>query len=76
VVDLTSRREVLVGQIGSWRAAAGDVGQKPAETCRVLQPDGWLLTGDAARAITWLFPSLPEKLMWYPAKPGEPLSSR
>jgi long-chain acyl-CoA synthetase len=83
VVDLVEgREEVKVGQIGELAVRGPQIMQgywnKPKETSKVLQPDGWLLTGDIAQMdAEGYFRIIARKAdMWYPDKPDEPAFPR
>jgi long-chain acyl-CoA synthetase len=83
VVDLVEgREEVKVGQIGELAVRGPQIMQgywnKPKETSKVLQSDGWLLTGDIAQMdAEGYFRIIARKAdMWYPDKPDEPAFPR
>jgi len=83
VVDLQhGKKEVPTGQIGELAIRGPQVmlgyWQNPAETRRVLSPDGWLLTGDVAQMdADGYFRIIARKAdMWYPSKPGKPAFPR
>ena len=83
VVDLLrGRKEVKVGQIGELAIRGPQVmlgyWDNPKETRRVINPDGFLLTGDVAQMDSdGYFRIIARKAdMWYPSKPGTPAFPR
>lgn len=83
IIDLRRGQEtVAVGQIGELAVRGPQVmlgyWGNPISTSRVLTPDGWLLTGDAAQMdADGYFHIIARKAdMWYPNKPGEPAFPR
>ena len=83
IVDLRKgARSVPQGQIGELSIRGPQVmmgyWQQPAETNRVLSPDGWLLTGDVAQMdADGYFRIIARKAdMWYPEKKTDPAFPR
>ncbi|HJW91451.1 MAG TPA: alpha/beta fold hydrolase [Anaerolineales bacterium] len=83
VVDLIrGRKEVSIGQIGELAVRGPQVmlgyWDRPKETRRVINPDGFLLTGDVAQMdAEGYFRIIARKAdMWYPEKPGKPAFPR
>jgi long-chain acyl-CoA synthetase len=83
VVDLhKGNKEVKVGQIGELAVRGPQVmlgyWNDPAATRRVIDKDGWLLTGDVAmKDAEGFFRIIARKAdMWYPDKPENPAFPR
>ncbi|HLE52802.1 MAG TPA: alpha/beta fold hydrolase [Anaerolineales bacterium] len=83
VVDLVrGRKEVKVGQVGELAVRGPQVmlgyWDNPEETRRVINADGFLLTGDIAQMDSdGYFRIIARKAdMWYPSKPGTPAFPR
>jgi long-chain acyl-CoA synthetase len=83
VVDLIKgKKEVAPDQIGELAVRGPQVmkgyWKNPEATNKILNEDGWLLTGDIAqRDEDGYFRIIARKAdMWYPAKPGKPAFPR